>query len=394
MRTETSRPPDLTLKSYHNGQYSCWVEGDKIKITYASRTTRRNKNGETKYWWKRYWALFITRKPDGTFSFHELIYGTKNRRRVRHIKNFTVIKHDLQACLIFEKIRDLFYETWGIHVANSNDFFTPFALKLSEAPPNALRNTWISPLGSKMLHALQTVDNAQDLTLAMFGKKYYRKDLVKAVASNYRLAQLYFASELRGLVPTEDIINLLKTEEDFVFTPDGYSQFRKGMRALDLNSRRRVIRGRKNFLLDGIRLLAAVKPENYPTHAQSTRDWHDQLLAAYYARKVTARSKKISYPEDFRMELTQGDYRIKFAENTKELVEWGNEMRHCIGVYAKAAVQGVSILGAVYVEDKFKYNFEVRNQHLVQLHGKFNQYPENIDKAAVRSMLQEAKVIR
>lgn len=238
-------------------------------------------------------------------------------------------------------------------------------------------------------------DNMMDAVRSMYGKKLYRKDLVKAV-SEAPLMQASFALHFKGIVPIDWIINLLnerpgafpnslpleqmKTMKSLfrAFTPAQQKRFFNGLTRV--NPKESATQWE---VMDVLRMFKNLN-ENYNANyapgqltARSWRELHNDLSRDLSRRGVRDQPiEKVKLAEKIdQVELPEG-YSLVLPRSTHELIDWGREMEHCIGSYTQEAVQGHSVFLGI-VKDKTMIGnaqISVKQNRLVQIFGKRNRY--------------------
>lgn len=252
------------------------------------------------------------------------------------------------------------------------------------------------PAIPKGLTAAFRAQNAREFTEQVFGKKNFRKDLLKATAELDHPTFLVIARAFRGLVPTDWIIDFLKLEH--IHIQDNYyymgptPDLRPILKVIDPRSLKDLLsirmRNRDTYgLTDTVRGF-----QRNPIAAEGlrVRNWnelHDELAGV----RAPARFRE---PIEENWELpelgkkldgteVQG-IKIVIATESNQLYEWGNKMHNCIGSYVHQAAKGSGIYGGVYRDEKLIANFEIStfNKNLRQLLGPCNNtLPDDIRQA-------------
>jgi hypothetical protein len=118
------------------------------------------------------------------------------------------------------------------------------------------------------------------------------------------------------------------------------------------------------------------------------KELHDKVSRFYTIVKAQKLKKPIVYTEEAKkLELLSNEtYRFELAKSTVDLAAWGSELSHCIASYGDKAVEGRSILFAVFKNDKLTYCGEfLANkgipQSYLQMRGLRNKDAEVEDKA-------------
>jgi hypothetical protein len=269
----------------------------------------------------------------------------------------------------------------------------------------------------------------------MFGKRHYRKDLMKAVLNNPSICMVMLARSFRGRVPTDWMVNFLNKNqymprrvEVAQYADYNYERMRQYLLPyLSPNDYRRLLRSEitpivwRNFgdvMERGLHNTSWLLPE-IPQMVQNSRvrirnfgDLHDvfwpryrqapavaDYLAARRRGEIPAVINRPQYTppppvsDDTVIPVTELGGKIearnvfRLPATVGELRGWGNDMRNCIGSYARDVMRedANTVLGAfVHPEDgKIIANFEVTNGRLKQLLGKTNTVlPEPVRKLA------------
>lgn len=251
-----------------------------------------------------------------------------------------------------------------------------------------------------------------DYTLNLFGKKNYRKDLVKAVANTGSIENLLCARQYRNLVPTDWIVKYLQDTQEYD-APEFLVQetrLRKVLQKLTLIQRRRLLKdcatnivlARYSFPSYTYNDTLKMAVELSATALQALRfktwqEFHDQLVPVYQDRQsadleipVTPAAKKIMDVEPV------GGIRFILPESTRIVNQWGREMGHCIGSYALNALNGYDVLLGVMKEDKMIGNIQVdiQQRKVPQVLGKYNAILPREDRLHIAKMLTKSKVLR
>lgn len=227
----------------------------------------------------------------------------------------------------------------------------------------------------------------QDLTRALFGKRRYRKDLVRAVATS-PLGATRVAYELRNLVEVDWIVELLRKSSGsrqwtysvptagLVAVFSAIPKHRR--RALLLSMHDRTFTG---GMRDAVRMATTVVNGGHFTTeiVSGCRTWeeiHDTLIPAAIAteslRHETAADPSIKLrPITEALNGTQtGAVTFEAARSLDDLMLWGRELRNCIGSYFRPARSGTSNLFVLMQDGKMLANMEVTARgEISQLYG-------------------------
>lgn len=232
-------------------------------------------------------------------------------------------------------------------------------------------------------------ETSREFVERLFGKRAYRKDLLKAVGST-NIYNIHYVKGFKGLVPIDWIINFLRLNNPAALDPTqwGYSFYRDPRRVLtqiDPRSYRHLLHPEavriNDFYLmeDTVRFIEqnGFQDEEGARYYRSWQDIHDRNMPRYT-------HSSISKFEDCEINLlpiaealnglTTKSFEIVPASHTSQLTEWGQAMHNCIGGYRSMAAKGNAILGAVYSNGKLTANFELgANKKLKQLLGPRNK---------------------
>lgn len=235
-----------------------------------------------------------------------------------------------------------------------------------------------------------------DYTRKLFAKKYYRKDLVKAlVAAPLELHSR--AVSAAGLVPTDWIIEGLRNDPRRAlpgarqfYTAEERRTFRMFLRAVPPRLRRRYVVGEDTptgYLLDIPRIMNDTTfnidfrryrsiqeiHEAWMTNLGNTSNIDEQLTTngIIPLNKQTEKLISVSIPE----------FEIVPATTREDLINWSNEMNNCIrGYYYDACQDNKSYLG-VYHNGQLMANVEIVDGNVTQFLGKYNNgFAANMDK--------------
>lgn len=219
--------------------------------------------------------------------------------------------------------------------------------------------------------------SVQDMTMTLFSKKRYRKDLVKAIAGTKNLEAVKWAYELKRLVPVDWMIPLISESRQL-----GSANPVELFGAIGEPARKRLLLsagdGNEWMLRDTIAAWKYIKRIDPMRKLDDYRvtDWtnlHDHL--AREQGRITRPNEKI--PQKKLVKgidgVTDGEISIVSAKETWQLIDWGNSMNNCIGGYDQRAVNGSSLLFAVMRGDEMIGNIELSPSGTVrQLLGKHN----------------------
>lgn len=234
-----------------------------------------------------------------------------------------------------------------------------------------------------------------ELTRRLFGKRAYRKDLVKAVAASHASA-LAWAWLFRGFIPVNWIVAFLRSGVFLRPRNDPAPAVRKHLRHRTPGELKRLL----NSTGEGfyIRDCGRLPPAEGIGRVRSWRELHDRLDARNRARlgampKSQRASKPVTLPAEVQAlnGQTAGGLTVVMASTEEQLIAWGSELSHCIASYWSSLRAGRCLLGAVYRQDTLLGTFELDGQvqRIRQFRGRFNQpIPDDI-YADVRQHLSQ-----
>lgn len=353
---------------------SLWEGDNKIGSTQSHRITGINRHsGKRWFRWETTGGVYIHRSEKTGFFYAK---EKSDKRWVSSVLIPDRINYDLL---------ELFTEKWGVEPTFCDLY--PMANNYRLRNPH---NQFTPEYGLGWLR----YPDAMSMTVAMFGKIRYRKDLVKSVAEA-TWESVLIARQFRGLVPIDWIINFLRINErnpQEGHVSRYYSQanvdIRRQLLALDPRSYRALLR--KNLfednewhnLSDMARVLNApiARRTDEPIHGR-VRNWHE--FHDLYVR----RGGHFTYaPGETRFDIPQTEIaqtidgqmidnlEIRTPKNIDDIRSWGEYMHNCIGGYGYIVARdnAKSTLGAVIEDDRVLANFEVKDGRLSQLLGRFN----------------------
>lgn len=249
--------------------------------------------------------------------------------------------------------------------------------------------------------------NSRDFVERLFGKRQYRKDLLKAVGNSNTVYPLHIAKAFRGLVPTDWIVNFLNlnhqvdTGYDQGYCISIYTDIRPLLTALDPRSYRRLLlepmTANKLYGIEDIaRMFNQRGLGDADNYFRSWADAHDRLINRYnYHLHTPFEDSEISlHPIAEKIHgLRTKSFEIVTATHTKELEEWGSAMHNCIGGYKRMAANNETILGAIYSRDKLVANYEISaTGNLKQLLGPCNKPLSNSQRTELEAAFKSKGV--
>jgi len=213
------------------------------------------------------------------------------------------------------------------------------------------------------------------------------KKTVKLFAENietFKTTRVFELAKNKGLVPLE--------------TPK-QAPYRKLLRNFEQDSRIRLVKE----VHDTTRVVGLVRDtvKFYSEHpCEIPRNlkpcWHD--LHNYIYRQ---HQKRIRPVEEFKYEdkilgihgACEDNLSIRLPQNSHDLIDWGNELSHCVGSYGSMVAQKRCTIFGVFKEEKIKYCLQVTGRKVVQFRGKHNCSPEKEDSEKVIRVLKERGLV-
>lgn len=282
-------------------------EGDRFNV--ESKLYQRDKERSLSFttWQKQSGSHWVSGKAychwqDGPFaSFYQTKSGkmvARTRVKKKWVYHNISSRGDIQHALrIFTAHRD--------HIAEMADaVIERFGQPI---PINTIAPLLREVVGSikadaAYLRAFEGATDIKEVVLRLFGKRAYRKPLVRSFAQATPLRR-YIAWCLRGGIPPEWLIDFMRAGEDD-WLLDVYSfplhRLRIFVRSLDATSKRRLLRQSFTRQSRNLRLildLNKVKTDISPTQARSWEDLHDQVFAEERARmtaQAEAQNRKLT----------------------------------------------------------------------------------------------------
>lgn len=268
-----------------------------------------------------------------------------------------------------------------------------------------------------------------EYTKSLFGKRNYRKDLVKAVAETDMISCIFFARAFRNHVPADWLVTFLQKSNDIKGFPElsktHLESMRKILPFISLTNRRRLLteltkphkmavtqerneragRGRRNrrnmppsyYVQDALSFAATIPPAAVAgLDASGWKELHDGIIAIDDRQKhgnveipETPLAKKIAT-------LPMSDeFAIILPEDTEELRMWGRTMKHCIGSYASYAVAGKQVFFAIMKDGEMIGNAQIdpAAKRCIQILGKRNAHLPSEDVKLVSSMFEKHDIL-
>lgn len=229
---------------------------------------------------------------------------------------------------------------------------------------------------------------------AMYGKRLYRKDLVKAASKTPSVYRLMLARQFRNIVPVDWIIDFLNAEKSIFDNSELSKTDIKSMRTLFKSltpaQQRRYLKemasGSKKIVAhwavsDTLRMFNQLERDFDVTFMPGqiqARGW-DELHEAVRLdlrdrRHVKREIKQVDLAKDIEKVTFKNGYQVIQPADTHELMDWGNKMGHCIGSYAFEASSGQSVFLGILKDGKMIGNaqIKVKEKRLMQIFGKHN----------------------
>lgn len=265
---------------------------------------------------------------------------------------------------------------------------------LREAP-----NTW-SPISGITLGLREST--LPDFIRVEFGKTRYRKDLARAIAGSQNLMVTARASALRGLVPTDWLVEMIESRAPkrkstlmFGTSPDSKeADIRRLFRSLAPHTAHQLMKTWDTAsgydVKDGIYMGAAVLGAMPDTNLKfkdwhSLHEWANREFAKIESENEAIPQGSVAKKLDGKL---AGDLSIVSAKQTWDLVEWGSAMSNCIGSYQSQAMQKSCYLFGVYRGSEMVANMEITPAGRInQLFGKFNRRIEANEEEAVYAVV-------
>ena len=382
--------------------HSVFADENSVSLTYSNKYTGMTSTGKRWFRWENAQTYVLAKNENtGHVICRTSTRGARGiRRHFTHQGLTQIFLNDAAREAITERMG---FKEWHDTVPLSEHFYGTANHPqgrghLLAAPNNVATNLWL-PLQKK---------DVFEMTTFAFGKTRYRKDLVKAVAQADPNA-IAIAIDFRGLVPIDWIINFLRNNprnEQRGVPPVSIPSVRPYLFPLEPRSLRRLLQtqvgpdnaGTLYGINDSVR---SPRTQPQPGFVKNWGEFHDNLYGlrrnrnqwrGFVGPKDSHNSGKIKVISKAKplAGLEIGTMKVVLPGHTDDLIAWGNEMRNCIGSYGSAALNGYSILGGIYEDDKLIANFEFKKDGtLKQLLGKHNKPMEASKRAAVVDKFKE-----
>lgn len=367
--------------------YTLWAGKDKVRLVYSQKVTGINKHSGKRYYrWQPVHSIGFYRTSSGKIVPFGVEFKGKKvaHRSLAHLAFNPSCKRELTE-QYFTYLADIFGlmgpDVYRINSVNLGDIY-PLTRHWNLRTYSQLPSGYIGLFRSETL---------PEFTVKLFGKKNYRKDLVKAVGnlSDPRVAIL--ASAFKGRVPVDWIVTFLRNNSEARFrnpSKQYITTLNNILNNIDPRSYRRLLfsnldRDEEYALLDTLNLVGRRAVGDLPDIYgggiyRNFRELHRPFdyggRGAYAVAEPFEETeiKLVPLAEKIDGQIVAG-YTIYPAHHTEELSTWGHEMRNCISGYKQDAASGRGIYGAVYRDADLVANFEIVGTKLRQLLGKCNQ---------------------
>lgn len=270
-------------------------------------------------------------------------------------------------------------------------------IRLGAFPVIAERPDWRPEIGMRITRALREPD-ARSFVEAAFGKRNYRKDLLRAVAGAQYLHSVDFASGLRNIVPVDWIVESLNIPAPglgYNMYPEVSAElYGKLFKTLTPQSQRRLLLNpaENNYLVnDSVRLLDVMAAWGQTgLNPRSWREFHDDLATRQRSIGQVNREIELTKVAKKVDGKTAGRFAIVAARETDQLQQWGSLMSNCIGGYGSMAVKGSTNLFGVYEGETLVANMEIDSKGVIrQLFGRFNRSLDEADDLVIRKAVSK-----
>lgn len=270
---------------------------------------------------------------------------------------------------------------------------------------------------NKKLRISLREENAMDMATAAFGKKHYRKDLVKSMAECTVIPNIEMAINIRSLMKTDWLVEMMRLDGVL-----GYGSALAGplmgievylpqvLAYIPEHRRRRFILSfadhNRTFNTDAVSMGTRMTPETIAT-IRTVGEMHEIGVANRPQRFYDGGFVRatIEPPKPFDITLTdrakmydgletEEGLRILAPKDSTTVESWSAEMNNCIRSYAHLADGGKTNLGGVYDGEKLIANFEIDpSGNLKQLLGKYNSHLDVSQQSDIIDSLEECGAI-
>lgn len=231
-----------------------------------------------------------------------------------------------------------------------------------------------------------------------FDSKKITKLVCQRVESKKKLDVLRLGLTLKGLIPLDYFYPLLENKTLPLHRDNLVKGLRKFFKERPEPTRLSLLKnlGWEYVITDTIRMYNDIRAHITTIPKDIEKDWvkfHDWLTIEQ--RKIATKALPINYSEKELVidSATVDDLEIELPKDTHKLIEWGQELSHCVGGYGRmAADKRCNILG-VKKAGEIKYCIEINENNMVQFRGKHNCDPEPEDYKKVVNLLKEKQII-
>ena len=130
-----------------------------------------------------------------------------------------------------------------------------------------------------------------------------------------------------------------------------------------------------------------------PKKFKNMTELHDPISKAYNEITAEKETLPIEYTEEeLKLEVSSEKIDIRLPRETKEIVHYGLELKHCVASYADRAREKKCLILGIYVKGELKYNARLNKDTLVfykidELRGFKNCSPLPEDMEDIRALL-------
>ncbi|KQO98503.1 PcfJ domain-containing protein [Leifsonia sp. Leaf264] len=393
---------------------------DTVTFTESQTRTRPLKDGrEVSYWYygaRTFFSAKPTKSGERLLRIRSRSAATRNKPSVM-TESWEQTRHLLDNDRTFppellEAATRMLHRTTGVpeghETMKKSELFRavahPYLLELAKAGQDGILT---GPRHRHIPARALRAKTAAEFTTATFGVRRTRKDLVKAVAAA-NMFDVQIAREAAKHVEVDWLVEFLRAS---VATPTDWAKVRKfgwgGERELPSfgklfalvppQRRRRLLMLIPGITKDGFRwiedavysyktLTDAAGTEAWTTtpppavaQAKTWRELHDALAST--VRRFRNMNLPIpSHPVTDAVDgIRAAGHIIEAARETDQLLDWGDQMQHCIASYRSQAISGHTYLLAVTNEETggLLANIELSTDGKVrQFYGRFNARPD------------------
>lgn len=287
-------------------------------------------------------------------------------------------------------------------------------------------NTFANDIPSGLTGAFR-LDNPKDFVTTIFGKKNYRKDLMKAALKS-DMVSLSNASILKGIIPIDWIIDYLNacantprrnSMHERVFILAQKKAFKQIFMSCTEAQRKRLYkeyvdsvnpsnpRVRRNnnvgwLVQDTLNMFSRLHDEGnrWAPGQLPGKNWkeiHDNfdmlIRQQRTADKPIERNNTIAKKID--AISWENDFELVMPATTHTMLKWGQEMNHCIGSYTEYARNQTDVFVGIVKDSKMIGNAQinVNRKEVVQVFGKHNVHLDRVILDEFTRVLIENKVV-